>query len=527
MAAKTLTSYLTRFFEARAKSDYRTFKRFTDEAKPHVFHPSRKRWVQYRPTAHQQAYLEGALDRDITTSVFLKSRRAGGTTTHAIVALYLLLTRTDYNIAFASNAQKQSDELYYKLIRSIVRHSPELAKLEKAGVILFREDSIECTKLNNRARVVSTSSESQRGSGYDAIFVSELAHEKAGTRELVEVLMDSTVDRQGKTFIDSNVSGKLGVLWEIIEANDPKTFVYHQTWKPGDAPYAPWIDADTLKARERQKLPVDFAREFCNSWVDSADSLFSGELIESALTAAHPYDLLFGVQRDSATANLDPILAATMRERGELPAIPTPIIKDYDLVQCYGGLDRSLGARDETVWSWIFSGRRESGERDYWLMRQTVIKDASFEGVMAEYEAALELFKSIDAVAIEQYQGMDIADAIRRRGVTSVGFGNPRNVREAPSKGLIHPGAGVQSQMFTSLYDLLQSGKLKIWQGEKELIEQLRIFQHDATGSVPKFGSPNKNKWHDDRVYSLALAIYIALSRGGAATPRWKIMVGA
>ena len=135
--------------------------------------------------------------------------------------------------------------------------------------------------------------------------------------------------------------------------------------------------------------------------------------------------------------------------------------------------------------------RDNEGVVHYWILRQEEIAFSSEQGIKRVIEEANREYEICNCV-LETYQAADVFRWCGYNGIRAE---------------LCHAGSNVQTEAFTELYKVIDGGRLHSPHNEA-LDKELKNFQCDMTGQLPKFGHPGGVQHHDDYVYSLTWALF-------------------
>ena len=158
-----------------------------------------------------------------------------------------------------------------------------------------------------------------------------------------------------------------------------------------------------------------------------------------------------------------------------------------------GGLDRAYFGSlhgDATIWTSIAKvASPDGGEPHYVVLNQQKILGSLASGIKKAILADVERY-ALANVVIEAYNSQDIGTWAQEQGI--------------PSE-LIHATNTAQTPAFMELYRIVQEHRLHFPDKLEELAKEMGTFLYELVNGSPRFGS---DKFHDDRVYSLAWAVY-------------------
>lgn len=123
------------------------------------------------------------------------------------------------------------------------------------------------------------------------------------------------------------------------------------------------------------------------------------------------------------------------------------------------------------------------------MLNQQKILGSLASGIKKAILADVERY-ALANVVIEAYNSQDIGTWAQEQGI--------------PSE-LIHATNTAQTPAFMELYRIVQEHRLHFPDKLEELAKEMGTFLYELVNGSPRFGS---DKFHDDRVYSLAWAVY-------------------
>ncbi|WP_027186723.1 hypothetical protein [Desulfovibrio cuneatus] len=398
-------------------------------------------------------------------------RRHSKTTLAALLVLWRFFTKPGENIVYLTNSEKQSRNTGFSLCRGIVQNTPALAaQLPGDCIQTYR---LSYPKLGNELRTVSTTISALYGEKLTCGWISELhaAKDDEAMRVLASslgdsanpwLLIDSTVDKLG---------GPLHKLEQLAESGkNPTICVIRQEY--ADLAEAlerspSWICRDWLQYTcYDQTLPAIFASQHLNKRSESSNCLFSATAI-AACQKPLPHPL--------TKSELEQIAAGRAYATG-------------------GGLDRAYFASlhgDSTIWTCVSKiADPDGGEAHFYILHQKSILGSLASGIKKAMLHDVEEY-GLHNTVIEAYNAQDIALWATDKGI-------PNEVT--------HASTNSQVPAFMELYRIVSEGRLHFSEELQELAKEMGTFLYELqAGGTPKFGS---RKFHDDRVYSLAWAIY-------------------
>lgn len=412
---------------------------------------------------------DDAGDWRYTTIAFSFPRRHSKTTLMALLVLWRFTTRTTQNIVCMATNERQTVATGFALLRQIVLNTPALlAMIGKENVQTFR---IVYPALQNSIRTTSCNTAGLYGEKITVAWMTEL--HAAVSDEPMQVLASSLGDSLNSwMLIDSTVDGIGGPLHRLEQlaesGEDPTIFVRRIEY--ADLAEAlekspSWIRRDWLKSRKAQLLPATFETQHLNRRTAATNSLFAPEDI------------------------------AACRERLPMP-FEKAALESWAEGRSFitgGGLDRAYFGSlhgDATIWTSIAKvAAPDGGEPHYVVLNQQKILGSLASGIKKAILADVERY-ALANVVIEAYNSQDIGTWAQEQGI--------------PSE-LIHATNTAQTPAFMELYRIVQEHRLHFPDKLEELAKEMGTFLYELVNGSPRFGS---EKFHDDRVYSLAWAVY-------------------
>ena len=433
---------------------------------------------RFEPYDYQLDCLREALKRDDRgrfhwqTILITMPRRHGKTLLAALLVTWRFTTRPGENIVTMANTERQATSVSFRLVRSIIQKTPALHAL--IGPKNVRATEILLPQLNSRIIAVPTAEAGLYGEKITVGWVSEL--HAATSDAALQILASSLGDSLDSwLLVDSTtdpIGGPLHRLEQLAETGeDPSIFVYRREYTSLEDALEnspPHLSRKWLKSRHAQlkATPAVFASQHLNRRSQSQNNLFQAVDLEACTdTYQAP------VNKDGTSDLVD----------GRAYAVG-------------GGLDRALSFSlhgDSTIWTSVLKTSADSGEPEYWLLNQ---KKIGFSQGRAIKRAILDDHEaySLRNLTIEQYQSADLAAWAQDQGV-------PCEMTHATSKD--------QAGVFVELARIIQEHRLHIPANCPELIKEMQTFVYEISSArYPKFGA--LNGLHDDRVYSLAWAVW-------------------
>lgn len=403
------------------------------------------------------------------TIVLCWPRRHSKTVMNALIVLWRFYTKQTQTIKVLANSERQVTSTAFKLAKDIILNTPALiGAIGKGNVQQYK---ITYPALQNTIQAIPANERVAYGAKVTVAWTTELHAAKDDS--VLQILASSTGDSEdGLVLIDSTTDGTGGpihLLEQFQESGeDPTVFVSRIEYSGLEEALEkspPWIRRNWLKSRKAQMLPALFASQHLNQRGAAVNALFAPERIRAC--------------QDTYRA---PVAAEGLKNlfQGRKYIVG-------------GGLDRAYGFSlngDATIWTTVAKAAGDDGEAEYTLLNQESIPFSSGRGIKKTIAQDHERYDLENAV-IEAYNAQDIASWAQDARI-------PVEV--------IHPTIQTQVPLFTELHRIVAEGRLHFSAEFKNLAGEMKTFKYDTTGPNPKFGHPKG--FHDDRVYSLAWAIY-------------------
>lgn len=416
------------------------------------------------------------------TAAICIPKQNGKTFMASLILAWRFMTHFNVQGVVASNSKDQASSVVFDTFKSMIRYSPEL--LDAVGSENILDKEIRNPATNSVVTVLSSSKAAAWGYGIDIAVVDEI-HAAPDDEGIYNILASQAGPRDGQIILPSQVSSQLNILYHLYQVHEKKEdptlyFLYIRGINPSPLVTKRWLDS-----RKSQLTPAQYALYHDNDWVFSTRKLFSPEKVGQAVVNGEVY-----------TA---PVSPKELKEWEQ---------KLGTKFRIGGGLDRALPYSkhgDSTFWTTVAKGKTR-GEEYYIILNQrdiepsvSYIKDA----IMEDHHRY-----RLSNVVFEVYQSSDLFEWAEEKGIKAE---------------LVHPVDKVQVKSFTSLHQIIDKGQLAIPEGlpfvaddtsdRKRgklpvLVKELREFEHEMDGAVPKFGHKPGTKYHDDSVYSLNWAIY-------------------
>lgn len=405
-------------------------------------------------------------------------RRHSKTTIAALLCLWRLCTRVNENVICLSNSERQAASVGFGLARRIVLATPAL--LAQVGADNVQAYRLSVPALGSQMRTVSGNLAGLYGEKVTAAWVSEI--HAAPNDSAMQVLASSLGDSINSWLIvDSTtdgIGGPLHRLEQLQESGEDKTVYVHRieyaNLDEALQKSPQWIRRDWLRSRQKQLLPQVFASQHLNLRQESTSSLFRKADI------------------------------AACQER-----LPHPMTKTDVEALAQGrsyatglGLDRAFGFSqhgDATIATTTAKIAGSDGdEPHYYIARQEKIFGSLGKLIKREILTANTEF-GLQNMVLESYNSQDLYSWALEQGL--------------PCE-LVHATGQAQQAPFLELHRIVKEHRLHFSQDLAELAKEMETFVYEMKAGTVRFGS---DRFHDDRIYSLAWSIY-ALRRQELAT---------
>ncbi|MEM1111524.1 MAG: terminase large subunit [Pseudomonadota bacterium] len=423
------------------------------------------------PGPREESEIRKALDGDYRTIVFCWPRRHGKTLVSALIICWRFLTRQTQTVGIIANSEKQTVDTAFKTVATILKQTPYMAHLVKSGAIKVQGDKIMYDKLHSVIQGYSANPAALYGKKLSIAQCSEL--HAAKNDEAYQALASATVDTDdGLTLVDSTVGPKsspLYSLYNIAQRGEDESLFYSHIFYADlhhaclEAPH--WIKQEALRSRAAQMLPAEFAQQHLNLWQSSQSSLFPPAVLDKC--------------KDFYRLDTESIADG----RGHVVG---------------GGLDRAYGFSlhgDQTITTAVL--KVLIGEEEhYYVLDSAKVAFSNAGGIKRNFSAYAKDF-SMTRCTIEAYNSQDIAAWCADQDFDSE---------------TVNATSDRQSNAFTALFNAASEGRLHIHPDFKGLYEELSNFEYSISNNTSggsthaKFGGAKG--CHDDRVYSLAWAVY-------------------
>jgi len=416
-----------------------------------------------------------------STAAICIPKQNGKTFSASLILTWRFMTHFNVQGVVASNSKDQASSVVFDTFKSMIKYSPELAKMVGPENILDKE--IRNPKTNSIVTVLSSSKAAAWGYGIDIAVVDEI-HAAPDDEGIYNILASQTGPRDGQIILPSQVSSQLNILYHLYNVHQQKLdpslyFLYIQGINP-----SPLVTQRWLSSRKAQLTPAQYALYHDNDWIFSTRKLFDPDKVGKAVVNGEDFSC----------------------------PVTKPELMDWEhklgtKFHIGGGLDRALPYSkhgDRTFWTTVGKGKTR-GEEFWLLLNQEQIDNSKEADIKRAIRADHDRYR-LSNVVFEVYQAADLLQWTIEQGITAE---------------LVHPVDRTQVAAFTRFHQIVNQEQLAIPEGlpavtdrdEKTgrlpiLIKEMKEFEHEMDGAVPKFGHKPGAKYHDDSVYSLNWAIY-------------------
>lgn len=197
-------------------------------------------------------------------------RQSGKSTTTAVLALHHALYNPGSQILVISPSQRQSSELFRKIIRMLDMVPNAPSRLENNSLSL---------ELTTHSRIISlpASEATVRGFTADLVIEDEASRVDDNLYRAVRPML--ATKQYGRMILMSTPFGKRGHFFHEWEQNDG-------TWERVliNAEHCPRITSEFLKEEQRSMGNLWFNSEYLCIFADTVDTVFSYEIMNKAFT---------------------------------------------------------------------------------------------------------------------------------------------------------------------------------------------------------------------------------------------------
>jgi len=400
-------------------------------------------------------------------SLLVTPRRHGKTNVWGLVVLWRFSSRRNHTFQVLGNTESHTDRVQMRTLRKIIRNTPALRRMVKEEYIQRKE--IHLPAMGNTIQAAAGTVANAFGDKVNLLWVGDFhaCPDLAPFDAFQASLLDS---EDTLCLIDPNTDGEGGHVHRLEQeaAFDDRVFCHRIEYQDFDeyVNNAPsWIDRDKARRLQRTQLPTAFDRDILGKRGAAVNALFRPEDIKAC---GEPY-----------AAPVDPAgLASLLDGRKHIAG---------------GGLDRAYGFSlhgDATIWTVVAKVAGMDEEPHYWVLNQKSIAFSSGRGIKKQMAEDNDRYL-LENTVIEAYNAQDIAAWAQECKI-------PVEV--------LHATTTAQVPAFTELHRIVAEGRLHFPVELERLAEEMGTFVYDSSGKQPKFG--HAKGFHDDRVYSLAWAIW-------------------
>ncbi|MBG0789854.1 MAG: hypothetical protein H0S80_05075 [Desulfovibrionaceae bacterium] len=394
-------------------------------------------------------------------------RRHGKSYMNVLIALHRFTCYENQNIKVLANSSRQAIGTNFKLLKNIILNTPALLSLigqrNLQGVKIKGGNQSEIEAVPNNANVLY-------GEKVNLVLTTELHASKDA--EALGVLTSSVGDSiDGQLLIDSTTDGPNGpiaALEQLQENGEAGIYVTRIEYKDlqdvlRNAPA--WIRRSWIENQHKTQLPAFFGTQILNRRADALNTLFRLADVQAAMAEIrNPVD----------------------------PGLVDGLFSGRKYI-VGGGLDRAYGFSlngDNTIWTTVAKVAGADDEPHYWVLNQKDIAFSSGGSIKKAIAGDNESYGLLNVV-IERYNAQDIW----------AWCGDAKIHAE-----IVHGNTNEQISVFTELHRIVSERRLHFSRDLKQLEAELTAFTVDNTGTAPRFEAAKG--FHDDRVYSLAWAIW-------------------
>jgi phage FluMu gp28-like protein len=410
-------------------------------------------WLQERLAFKAWPYEQEVLaDHGLKTRVIRKSRQIGITTTMAHEAIWKACTTPKRVILIVSPSDRQS-KIVMTRIQSLVDSNEELYSQ------VTRKNTSQLD-LQNGSMILSLPNNPDRLRGFTAtdIYLDEAAH-FLNDGPVMAAIKPMLIASKGTFTVVSTPFGKRGLFWEqykqAVEARGVREDVKAYELYPSTI--SPLITAEAMERERINLTEFEYKQEYLGEFIEQVDTYLPLELI---------------------TACVDPALILLSHgEEGK---------------QYYLGVDFAK-QRDETVV--IFLERDSTGV--LWLRHLSAWSKLDYSDQLGRIGQLTKQFPVTHGCADQTGVGEAVLEDLKRIVPTVEGVQFTQNSK-------VNLASGLRS--------LFEQKLIRI-PNDKKLIMQLNGLRYEVskTGNL-LFESPEKDRLHDDYLWSLALGCYAARS---------------
>ena len=215
-----------------------------------------------------------------STAVICIPKQNGKTFMASLILVWRFITHFNVQGVVASNSKDQASSVVFDTFKSMIKYSPELAKMVGPENILDKE--IRNSATNSIVTVLSSSKAAAWGYGIDIAIVDEI-HAAPDDEGIYNILASQTGPRDGQVILPSQVSSQLNILYHLYQIHQQKAdsslyYLYINGFNP-----SPLVTKRWLSSRKAQLTPAQYALYHDNDWVFSTRKLFDPDKIGKAV----------------------------------------------------------------------------------------------------------------------------------------------------------------------------------------------------------------------------------------------------
>lgn len=452
---------------------YVGFQNWLADIQPAILHKDRR----YHPVSledWQSDILRDALSVD-DESNFLHSivmtcmpRRHSKSTMWQLVILWQVMSRENQNVIALPCTDDHGLRTMFKPMAGIIKNTPKLAPHFK---VFPSRNIIQFDEMGGSVTFVAPNSASAFGDKVSILWTSDL--HASPDLEPFQALQASLLDSENSLIlIDTNTDSEGGVIHELEQeaTRNPRIYTKRIEYRDFDeycakAPH--WIDREKAKTLKATTLDATFQRDILGKRGSGEYALFPSDALEQC--------------KDSYTMPVSP--EALKELVGGRQYIVT------------GGLDRAkkLWGGDGTIWTVTLKVASISGEPHVYVLNQKAIAPNTGAEIKKAILEDHERY-TLTNVTMEDYETHDITPWLDSQKIPneSVSATNTR-----------------QNSAFLEMHRVAKEGRFHIPANNSALITEMTtfVYSESKTGKF-QFGSSNKRKFPDDRVYSACWSIF-------------------
>jgi hypothetical protein len=458
--------------ERWGKPGFEGFQAWFDDIQPHTLHSDRK----YKPLVllpWQVDILKEALAVDCdghfthSLSLLTAPRRHSKSTLWLMVCLWVACSKPNSNVFMYPSTLEHGRRTQLKPLHNVINNTPKLKALLVDSILAA---GMSFADNGSSIMLVTPSFNSAFGDKCSLLWVSDLhSHEDlAGFNAFQASLLDT---EDSLILVDSNPDQDGGPVHalEVEAQSNPRIFVYKREYNDlsdfnANAPE--WIDREKVRRLQATTLEHEFLRDILGKRGSGKYSLFPKEYIEKC-------------QSDYALP-----MSKEMFE---------DLTKGREFIVT-SGIDRAkrLFGGDGTIVTTILKTARPDGESVLYICNQTEVIPNELSYVKKAILNDVERYKPKNIV-LEDYETQDLRAFLDHQKI-------PSEYVAAHNKN--------QNTAFLDLHRHFKEERIALPLSD-ELVKELTTFAYaEGTAGKYSFGSINKRKFKDDRIYSLAWALF-------------------